>query len=420
VAEEEGPVTSQNPVKTAGHIAIVGGGPAGLIAAGDLADRGHQVTIYDRMPSVGRKFLLAGRGGLNLTHSEPLDVFLTRYGTAEPALAPLIRALDPAGLRAWSHALGEDTFIGSSGRVFPKSFKASPLLRAWLRQLGDKGVSLRTGHCWTGWTGTGPLRFETAGGMAEVNPDATLLAMGGASWPRLGSNGSWVSLLAEREIAIAPLRPANCGFTVTWSSVLKQRFAGAPLKRIAITFAGRTVRGEAMITEEGIEGGAIYALSSEIRDSVMRDGHATISIDLRPDIMIDALVAKLLLPMKGESFSNRLRKQIALAPVTIGLLHEAEQNATRLPPEALAGLIKALPVRIKGVRPIDRAISTAGGIRWDELDDHLMLRRIPGVFVAGEMLDWEAPTGGYLLQACFATGMAAAKGIDRYLDDKLS
>jgi uncharacterized flavoprotein (TIGR03862 family) len=402
-------------VKTAAHIAIIGGGPAGLIAAGHLADRGHQVTIFDRMSSVGRKFLLAGRGGLNLTHSEPLDIFITRYGAAEPVLSPLIRQMDPAGLREWAHALGEETFIGSSGRVFPKSFKASPLLRAWLRQLGDKGVSLRTGYRWTGWNEAGALRFETADGVVEIKQHATLLALGGASWPRLGSDGGWVPLLAQREIAVAPLRPSNCGFTATWSIILKQRFAGAPLKRIAITFAGRTVRGEAMITEEGIEGGAVYALSSEIRESVMRDGSATITIDLRPDMDIDALVAKLARPTKGESFSNRLRKQIALPPVAIGLLHEADQSATRLPPAALAVLIKALPVRIKGVRPIDRAISTAGGIHWDELDAHLMLRRIPGVFASGEMLDWEAPTGGYLLQGCFATGMAAAKGIDRYL-----
>ncbi len=402
-------------MKTAAHIAIIGGGPAGLIAAGHLADRGHQVTIFDRMPSVGRKFLLAGRGGLNLTHSEPLDIFITRYGAAEPVLSPLIRQMDPADLREWAHALGEETFIGSSGRVFPKSFKASPLLRAWLRQLGDKGVSLRTGHRWTGWNEAGALRFETAHGAVEINTDATLLALGGASWPKLGSDGGWVPLLAQREIAVAPLRPANCGFTTTWSIILKQRFAGAPLKRIAITFAGRTVRGEAMITEEGIEGGAVYALSSEIRDSVMRDGSAIITIDLRPDMDINALVAKLARPTKGESFSNRLRKQIALPPVAIGLLYEADQNATRLAPAALAVLIKALPVRIKGVRPIDRTISTAGGIRWDELDAHLMLRRIPGVFASGEMLDWEAPTGGYLLQGCFATGMAAAKGIDRYL-----
>jgi uncharacterized flavoprotein (TIGR03862 family) len=388
------------------------------MAAGHLADQGHKVTIYDRMPSVGRKFLLAGRGGLNLTHSEPLDVFLTCYGTAEPALAPLIRSFDPIGLQEWSHALGEETFVGSSGRVFPKSFKASPLLRAWLRQLGDKGVALRTGHRWTGWDKSGSLRFETADGMVEIRPDAALLALGGASWPRLGSDGGWVSLLAGKEIAIAPLRPANCGFTATWSSVLKQRFTGAPLKRIAITFADRTVRGEAMITENGIEGGAIYALSAEIRDSVMRDGNATIAIDLRPDMNVDALIAKLSSPTKGESFPNRLRKQIALPPVALALLYEVDRSAHQLPPAALADLIKAVPVKIKGMQPIDRAISTAGGIRWDELDSHMMLRRIPGVFAAGEMLDWEAPTGGYLLQACFATGMAAARGIEHYLEGK--
>jgi uncharacterized flavoprotein (TIGR03862 family) len=420
VAEEERSVTRPDPVRFAGHIAIIGGGPAGLMAAGDLAERGHQVTVFDRMPSVGRKFLLAGRGGLNLTHSEPLEVFLTRYGAAEQVLSPLIRQLDPASLRAWSHALGEETFVGSSGRVFPKSFKASPLLRAWLRQLGDKGVALRTGHRWTGWNEAGALLFETADGLVDINPDATLLALGGASWPKLGSDGGWVPLLAQREITLSPLRPANCGFTATWSSVLKDRFAGVPLKRIAVTFAGRTVRGEAMITEEGIEGGAVYALSAEIRDGVMQHGNVIITIDLRPDIDVDALIARLSQPTRGESFSNRLRKQIALPPVAIGLLYEAEQNAARLPPAALASLIKALPVRIKGVRSIDRAISTAGGIRWDELDDFLMLKRIPGVFAAGEMLDWEAPTGGYLLQACFATGMAAARGIDRYIGSTFS
>ncbi len=396
-------------------IAIIGGGPAGLAAAEHLSARGHAVTVFDRMPSVGRKFLLAGRGGLNLTHGEPLEMFLTRYGAAEASLAPLIRMLDPEALRRWSHGLGEETFVGSSGRVFPKSFKASPLLRAWLRRLGDAGVSVRTGHHWTGWSDAGALVFQTAKGPVEYRPAATLLALGGASWPRLGSDGAWVPLLAGRGVAIAPLRPANCGFTVAWSPVLKSRFAGVPLKRIALAFNGASQRGEAMITEEGLEGGVVYALSAAIRDAVMRDGEALVSIDLKPDFAVAALAAKLAPQLKGESFSNRLRKQIALPPVAIGLIHEAQRDATRLSPDALAALIKAIPVKIKGMRPIDRAISTAGGIAWDQLDDAMMLRGLPGVFAAGEMLDWEAPTGGYLLQACFATGAAAAAGIDRYL-----
>jgi uncharacterized flavoprotein (TIGR03862 family) len=401
-------------------IAIIGGGPAGLAAAGPLRSHGHTVTVFDRMPSVGRKFLLAGRGGLNLTHSEPLTTFLTRYGAAESNLAPLIRLLDPDALRAWSKGLGEETFVGSSGRVFPKSFKASPLLRAWLRNLGTAGVSFRTGHLWTGWNEAGALTFQTANGPATCKPDAVLLALGGASWPKLGSDGGWVSHLTRGDVAVSPLRPANCGFTVAWSPVLKSRFAGTPLKRIALAFAGATARGEAMFTEEGLEGGAVYAMSAGIRDAVMRDGEALVTIDLKPDMDAQALAARLTPVLKGESFSNRLRKQAALPPAAIGLIHETERDASRLSPDALARLIKAIPVKIKGVRPIDRAISTAGGIAWDELDANLMLRRMPGVFAAGEMLDWEAPTGGYLLQACFATGTAAAAGIARYLETSVS
>jgi uncharacterized flavoprotein (TIGR03862 family) len=304
--------------------------------------------------------------------------------------------------------------------VFPKSFKASPLLRAWLRRLGSAGVTFRTGHLWTGWDTTGALTFQTVNGPVEYKPDAVLLALGGASWPRLGSDGSWVSLLTRKDIAISPLRPANCGFSVAWSPVLKSRFAGSPLKRIALAFDGTTVRGEAMITEEGLEGGAVYALSSGIRDAVMRHGEALVTIDLKPDLDTEALAARLTPVLKGTSFSNRLRKQVALPPIAIGLIHESQQGASQLPPKALASLIKAIPLKIRGVRPIDRAISTAGGITWDELDANLMLQRMPGVFAAGEMLDWEAPTGGYLLQACFATGMAAATGIDRYLGRTIS
>ena len=396
-------------------VAIIGGGPAGLIAAEHLAHAGYRVSVYDRMPSVGRKFLMAGRGGLNLTHSEPQEDFLQRYGSTRAELAPFLKEHDAAALREWSHALGEETFIGSSGRVFPKSFKASPLLRAWLRRLASLGVQFRTGHRWTGWTPDGALQFETPTGPVTIASDAVLLALGGASWPRLGSDGGWVSLLEARQVAVAPLQPANSGFDVSWSRHLQERFAGAPLKRIALTFAGKVIRGEAILTADGIEGGAVYAHSSALRGVLRRDGAAALLVDLRPDLALDMLVQKLGGDRKGESLANWLRKRLALPPVAIALLNEITRDAPRLAPEALAALIKALPIVIRGVRPINRAISTAGGVRWDMLDSNLMLKALPGVFCAGEMIDWEAPTGGYLLQACFATGIGAARGVERYL-----
>jgi hypothetical protein len=396
-------------------VAIIGGGPAGLIAAEHLSARGHAVTVYDRMPSLGRKFLLAGRGGLNLTHAEPLEVFLGRYREAAPILEPLIRAFDPAQLRDWCQGFGQETFVGSSGRVFPKAFKASPLLRAWLRRLEAQGVAWRPGHRWTGWTEAGALCFETAGGRVEAAPDATILALGGASWPRLGSDGGWTATLSEKGVAVATLRPANAGVEAPWSAVLKERFAGAPLKRIALAIGGETALGEAVLTAEGLEGGAVYALSAPIRAALDRDGFALLSLDLRPDLGSEAVAARLSGGRKGESFANRLRKSLALAPVAVALLREADRAAADRSPAALAELIKALPVTVTGLRPIERAISTAGGVRLGELDGGLMLRRLPGVFCAGEMLDWEAPTGGYLLQACFATGLSAARGVEAWL-----
>ncbi len=394
------------------RVAIVGGGPAGLIAAEHLAGCGHAVTILDRMPSLGRKFLLAGRGGLNLTHGEPLDAFIARYREAAPALGPIIRAFPPDALRDWCHGLGEETFVGSSGRVFPRSFKASPLLRAWLRRLGSLGVGFRPGHRWTGWTGQGALAFETAEGPVEIEADAVVLALGGASWPRLGSDGGWSPLLASRGVAVAPLLPSNVGIEAPWSEVLRSRFAGTPLKRIALALGAERVRGEAILTVTGLEGGAVYALSAPIRAALERDGHATLHLDMRPDLDEAAIAAKLGSARKGESFPNRLRKQLNLPPVAAAKLQEADRDAARLAADRLAALIKAVPVTVTGLRPIERAISSAGGVRWSELDEHLMLRRAPGVFCAGEMLDWEAPTGGYLLQACFATGFAAARGVD--------
>ncbi len=376
-------------------IAVIGGGPAGLMAAETLAAAGQPVTVFDRMPSLGRKFLLAGRGGLNLTHSEPLDRFLGQYGPARAALAPAIEAFPPDALRAWCEALGQETFVGSSGRVFPRAFKASPLLRAWLRRLGAAGVQLRTGHRFVGWDGDA-LRFDTASGPALVNADATILALGGASWPRLGSDGAWVPALEAAGAAVAPLRPSNVGFLHPWSPHVF-RFAGEPLKRIAATHAGRTVRGEAIITAEGIEGGAIYALSAGLRDAIETHGEAILTLDLRPDLDMSALAARL--GGAGISMSNALRRA-GLSAAASSLVREVPSD---LP---LAERVKALPLKLTGIRTIDRAISTAGGVKFSTLDG-AMLHTRPGVFLAGEMLDWEASTGGYLLQACFATGRAA-------------
>jgi uncharacterized flavoprotein (TIGR03862 family) len=401
------------------HVAVIGAGPAGLMAAEVLAQGGATVTVYDAMPSAGRKFLMAGRGGLNLTHSEPLPKFLKRYGNARPALAAAISAFAPDGLREWSEALGQPTFIGSSGRVFPKAFKASPLLRAWLRRLDASAVQFKLRHRWTGWDDSGRLSFHTPDGASVVEAHATVLALGGASWPRLGSDGAWVEMLAARGVTVTPLRPANCGFTVAWSNIFRDRFEGHPLKGAALSFGARTVRGEAMVTRAGIEGGAIYALSADLREAIVDSGQATLHIALRPDLEMRELVARLSAPRGKQPFSNWLRKAAHLSPVGIGLLQEAAIASgvalSSVPPASLAGLINEVPISLNGMAPIARAISTAGGISFSEIDVDFMIRRLPGVFVAGEMLDWEAPTGGYLLQASFATGAAAGRGALKYL-----
>ena len=392
------------------NTAVIGGGPAGLMAAETLATAGVRVTVYDRMPSIGRKFLMAGRGGLNLTHAEPLPAFLGRYREAEPWLEPAIGALPPAAVMAWAEGLGQTLFTGSSGRVFPRAMKASPLLRAWLGRLNDLGVTFRTRWRWTGWDETGALRFETPDGSALIQADAVVLAMGGASWPRLGSDGAWASLLA----GTAPFQPANGGFTISWSDQLRQRMAGHPLKRLVARFGDRAVPGEAVITEHGIEGGVIYALSAELRDAIAANGEATLYLDLRPDLDAATVRARLAAPRKGQSLSSYLRKQLGLSPEAIALIQEALHGAGG----ELADLVKALPLRLTSPRPIERAISTAGGLRREALDAGFMLRDHPGVFAAGEMLDWEAPTGGYLLQACLATGAAAARGALEWLRDR--
>ncbi len=372
------------------------------MAAEVLAGAGIQVSVFDRMPSFGRKLLMAGRGGLNLTHSEPLEPFLDRYGTARPWLEPAIRAFPPEALMAWCEALGQPVFIGSSGRVFPKAMKASPLLRAWLVRLGSMNVSFRPRHHWCGWDGGGALRFENPDGLVRIAADITVLALGGASWPRLGADGGWAALFPG---AVAPLRPANCGFTVAWSDHVRARFAGTPLKRIALSFGGVTVRGEAVITADGIEGGAVYALSAPLRDAIEARGSATALINLRPDLTAAALAERMAAPRRGQSLSTFLRKQAGLAPAAIGLVQDVLHRLGGDP----ALLIQALPLDLLAARPLDRAISTAGGLRRDSVDADFMLRDRPGVFAVGEMLDWEAPTGGYLLQANFSTAVAAAR-----------
>jgi uncharacterized flavoprotein (TIGR03862 family) len=395
--------------------AVIGAGPAGLMAAEVLAQGGVSVTVYDAMPSVARKFLMAGRGGLNLTHSEELTNFLSRYREAEPFLDAAISAFTPQHLRDWCEALGEPTFVGSSGRVFPKAMKASPLLRAWLRRLDAQGVRFALRHRWTGWDEQGRLLFETPDGVHTIEADATVLALGGASWPRLGSDGVWTNILAAKDVSITPLKPANCGFTVAWSEIFRDRFEGQPLKGIALTSGDRTVRGEAIVTREGIEGGAIYALSAELREGITASGEATLQIALRPDLSVDDLTTRLSAPRGKQSFSNVLRKALQLSPVAIGLLQEAaivsRRQLASFSAEQLAMLVNAVPVKLTGTAGIARAISTAGGIALDELDADFMIKRLPDIFAAGEMLDWEAPTGGYLLQACFATGVAAGKGV---------
>jgi uncharacterized flavoprotein (TIGR03862 family) len=400
-------------------IAIIGGGPAGLFAAETLAGFGHQVTIYDRMASLGRKFLLAGRGGLNLTHSEALAAFTSRYGDSESWMKAILAGFSPDDLRAWAEGLGQELFVGSSGRVFPKAMKASPLLRAWLARLTGLGVQVALGTKWQGWDEDGALSFVQADGtQLAVKVDASLLALGGTSWAKLGSDGAWVDILAQKGVAIEVLVASNCGVSVAWSPHLSERFAGTPLKAVSVSCAQISARGDIVLTRSGLEGGAIYALSPAIR-TALQAGDATISIDLRPDQDVHAVAQRLVKAKAGQSLSSALKAQARLSPAAIGLMREACNNQLPTTAMGLARLMKTVPVPITGLAPIDRAISTAGGIGRGALTRDLMIKKLPGTFAAGEMLDWDGPTGGYLLQACFASGKHAALGIDAYLKSDL-
>lgn len=396
------------------RLVVVGAGPAGLMAAEVAAKRGLAVSVYDRMPSPARKLLMAGRGGLNLTHSEPLASFLQRYPGMPDPICAAVRAFPPERLIAWAHDLGQETFVGSSGRVFPTRLKASPLLRAWLERLSSLGVILHLGHRWTGWTSAGDLRFDQDGVERVVSTDAVLLALGGGSWPRLGSDGSGVEILAARGVPVLPFAPSNCGVTVAWSEPMRRR-QGEPLKRVAVRVEGHVQRGELVVTRDGLQGGAIYALGPHLRRLLPECGEATVMVDLRPDATAAVLAERLSAPRGKASMANVLRKRLRLSPAAIALLHEGARGPVPKDAAACAALIKAVPVTVSGLSALDRAISSSGGVPFAALDDGFMIRSLPGVFAAGEMLDWDAPTGGYLLQACFATGVAAAEGILRYL-----
>ncbi len=408
---------TQTSASSPAHVAIIGGGPAGLMAAEVLSQAGIRVDLYDGMPSVGRKFLLAGVGGMNITHSEAYPAFLSRYAERAPQIAPLLRGFDADALCQWIHDLGIETFIGSSGRVFPTDMKAAPLLRAWLKRLRDSGVVIHTRHRWLGWDGHGALRINSPEGEITVKPDATLLALGGGSWSRLGSDGAWMLPLEQRGVGLAPLQPSNCGFEVqAWSELMVSKFAGAPLKNIAIGLNDDVPRlGECVITATGIEGSLIYALSAPIREAINGHGAATIHIDLLPGRPVDKLQTALSKPRGSRSMAKHLHSQVGIDGVKAALLRELTDAVTFADPALLARAIKALPLTLVKTRPLDEAISSAGGVTFEAMDERLMLKALPGVFCAGEMLDWEAPTGGYLLTGCFASGRAAGLGIVQWL-----
>jgi uncharacterized flavoprotein (TIGR03862 family) len=395
-------------------IAIIGAGPAGLMAAETLAKHGHTVHVFDAMPSAARKFLMAGKGGMNITHAEPFEQFLSRYNERRANLEPHLRAFTPDNLRTWIHELGIATFVGTSGRVFPTEMKAAPLLRAWLHRLRDSGVQFHMRHRWCAWSAAGQLKFSTETGEVLLEADAVVLALGGASWPQLGSDGSWVNLLTQRAIDVAPLRASNCGFNIAWSDYFREHFAGSALKSISASFDTHSQRGEAMITDNGIEGGLIYALSAALRDQIEHSGEAVLYLDLLPDWSAEKVFQAVQHPRGSRSLSSHLHSRLGLKGVKANLLREVLGDEFQ-DLNKLATTIKALPLKLVSTRPIAEAISSAGGIKFDALDENLMLKKLPGIFCAGEMLDWEAPTGGYLLSACFASGHAAGLGVNEWL-----
>jgi uncharacterized flavoprotein (TIGR03862 family) len=397
------------------RVAVIGGGPAGLMAAEVLSQGGAQVDLYDAMPSVGRKFLLAGKGGMNITHSEPIGDFVKRYGARSEQIGVWLDAFNPQTVREWIHGLGIDTFVGTSGRVFPADMKAAPLLRALLHRLREAGVRFHMRHRWTGWR-DGQLVFASPVGEQLVEPDAVILALGGASWARLGSDGAWVDLLEREKVNVAPLIPSNCGFDVGWSEHFSSRYAGAPLTTVAIESIGADGqparrKGQFVLTATGVEGSLIYALSAPLREQIAANGSATIHLDLAPDFSVERVAREVAHPRGARSMSSHLQSRLGIKGVKSGLLHECLSKQQFADPELLAAAIKRLPVALKRARPIDEAISSAGGIKFEAMEpETLMLRALPGVFAAGEMIDWEAPTGGYLLTACFASGRAAGRG----------
>jgi len=404
-------------------VAIIGGGPAGLMAAEVIGARGVKVDVYDSMPSVGRKFLMAGKSGLNITHSEPFEQFVSRYEKRRAQIEPLLKIFGPNELQQWVHELGIETFVGTSGRVFPTGMKASPLLRTWLKRLTDSGVTFHLRHKWRGFSpeasGGLSVEFETPEGEKVIKPDATVLALGGGSWSRLGSDGAWVPWLEQAGVRVEALKPSNCGFDVTWSPHFRERFDGHPVKSVVLSFGSFHQQGEFIVTKEGVEGSLIYAASAMIRDEISARGKAVISLDMTPDRSIEWLTEKLSRPRGSRTMASHLEKAAGIRGVKAGLLREfltKKDFASGASTERLASSIKALPIPLIAPRPLDEAISTAGGVTFESLDEYLMIRSLPGVFCAGEMLDWEAPTGGYLLTACFASGYVAGMGVLKWLD----
>ncbi len=409
--------------------AVIGGGPAGLMAAEILLEGGVQVDLYESMPSVGRKFLLAGKGGLNITHSEPFDLFLSHYGARRDLLAPMLNKFGPVALQAWVHDLGINTFVGSSGRIFPSEMKAAPLLRAWLHRLREAGLRVHVRHRWCGWQQTTPnletLCFDTPNGRVTETTNAVVLALGGGSWAKLGSDGAWVAPFVQCGVQVAQLKPSNCGFVVEWSPYFRSRFAGQPLKSIALSFTDHDDKmqrrtGELMLTDVGVEGSLVYAVSATLRDAIATHGFATIVLDLAPDKTLERLIHEIAHPRGARSLSSHLQSRAGIKGVKMGLMREILPAPDFNDPRRIATAIKSLPITLTATRPLDEAISSAGGVVFDELDANLMLHKLPGVFCAGEMLDWEAPTGGYLLTGCFASGRVAGLGALRWLNNHYS